>query len=508
MVRYSGLTDIDRSTAVVLYKERMIAHFHASSQSFGLLSRDSRNLFLSDGGLFLEGLSRPLGTFEATHRGLSPSDTSTVLSLLQTCTPMWSRFGPGSGQLDNYLSRLTYWIDLILRDLRGLGVKHAIFRTSSPHRASTICLQIACQIGQIQTTYLYTEWVSGRSLPVTLNLFGSPLTALGAKVSDHNPGENIDRFAGLAARGNPPSLQSKFLPKVSRSLRLSVAAVVAWRFISILKGGFRRVRYSGRRGKFALSTFESEVDLDFLGKWAWSLGEEISTMKVQARAVEVLREESKSSSYSQGEGRAVLFYAHFQPEASTFPEQGLVMSSMLRALDSIRDSGWVGPLVFREHPGTMRYFSEIGTTRVGVARNADFYRQIIQAGIELQFPENVYDKFPEAIVATVAGSIALERALLGLPTVVTGRPWFGRIPGSVEMTPDLAWLASYDRLLNLDGLKDEAAAYLRRLLGGRTITNLQGIGQVRHDRAPGAQADYIEEMGRLADWLVSNHEPR
>lgn len=496
-------------------KEQMIAHFHSSSQSVGLLSRDPRNLFLSDGGWFLEGLSLPLGTFEATHRGLSPSDTSTVLSLLQTCTPMWSRLGPGSGQLDNYLSRLTYWIDLILRDLRGLGVKYAIFHTSSPHHASTICLQIACQIAQIPTTYLYSEIVGGRSMPVSFSLFGTPLTPLGAEISSHDPGHNIELFADSAVIASTQWFEKKLLPKVSRSLYFSSAILVAWGFISPLKRGFRRVRSSGRRGKSALNTFESEVDLDFLGRRAWSIGEEFSTMKVQNRAIEVLKEESKRSSYSQGEGRAVLFYAHFQPEASTFPEQGVVMSQMLRALDSIRDAGWGGPIVFREHPATLRYFGNIvGPTRVGVARSANFYRQLTQAGVHLQWPEDVCDSFPDAIVATLAGSIALERALQGQPTLVLGRPWFGRIPGSVEMTSDTAWLASYDRLMRADGIRAEAVAHLVTLLRGTTIKNPHGIGYIfekaeeTSNSSTSAEREYIEEMGRLADWLVSNHEPR
>lgn len=82
------------------------------------------------------------------------------------------------------------------------------------------------------------------------------------------------------------------------------------------------------------------------------------------------------------------------------------------------------------------------------------------------------------------------------------------------MTSDTAWLASYDRLMRADGIRAEAVAHLVTLLRGTTIKNPHGIGYIfekaeeTSNSSTSAEREYIEEMGRLADWLVSNHGPR
>lgn len=482
----------------------MIVHFHAGHTAAGPLRKDTRNILFVDGSWSSDAVVRRLGEPGKERPGLTEDQTSTVMALLQSSTPMWSRLGPSMGQLDNYIRRLVRWIELIAKDLQGIGAICAVFHTSSPHRPSTLCLQIACQISGIQTVYLYTEWVAGRLLPMGFELFGSGLTPLGFNVSDYDSTFDVEKFAARAVLDEPPALEKRWFPVVSRSYRRGVALLLGWRSAVRLKRGVRnllcRARAGGRGQR--LNSFESEVDQDFSGSLGWTFREELETMKVQAAALEVLRGEGRKFAHADVQGRALVFYAHFQPEASTFPEQGPVFSSMLRALAAVRASGWNGPTVFREHPASMVYLGRDGPTRVGIARSPDFYLQIKETGGELQLPTESSGQWPDAIVATVAGTIALERAFRGLPTVVLGRPWFGDVPGAICLKPDGSWISDYDVSSQSDTICLSAKVYMNDYLSRKTITNVQGIGQVTAQKSPQHLLDYSKEMSRLADALM------
>lgn len=480
--------------------ERKIAQFHATRATSKLLATDDRNVFLIEG--FWQGSehgSKPIG-FSGPGSGLTKLQHEQVISLLAHCFPTWSRFAPRAGDLENYLRRLHNWTAKLYFDIKFQKIDGAVFHTSAPHHATTICFQIACQLAGIPVAYLYTEWIGGRSLPMTLDFPYGHLVPLGCVVSSYCSDEDIEAFSSRAELGAPPIFGETRRLASDSSIFLAALVDVPRRVIHHIK----RFKASTPPG----GDFEREVDLDNLGRPDMPWVEELLIMWNQKKALARLQELQVTEGLSNSEAEEICFFSHFQPEASTFPEQGLMLSYMPYSILLIRESGFTGKISYREHP-EVSFFARGGVpTRVGVSRSKEYYSYLHELGVVFDPPTRTGAEAQSKVIATVAGSIALERALLGKPTLVLGAPWFGKIPGSVSLgNPN--WSQELARVSASGTTKAEAADHLQRLLSLKTITNVQGIGGLPRDRELESAVSFALEMRHLGDFLLdTSNRPR
>jgi len=83
----------------------------------------------------------------------------------------------------------------------------------------------------------------------------------------------------------------------------------------------------------------------------------------------------------------------------------------------------------------------------------------------------------EFLPVTITGSVAVERALNGLHTIVTGYPWYLGLPGVIHLNDikDLNNLSA-DLLEFDENIALSAHQFLVSLLSKKTLTNATGIG--------------------------------
>ena len=176
----------------------------------------------------------------------------------------------------------------------------------------------------------------------------------------------------------------------------------------------------------------------------------------------------------------LLIAAHFQPEATSFPE-GWGMSNHIDIVIELKRLGYEDEIIYKEHTASFAYTAPIvGTTRVGMYRSVNYFKQLLKLGckfmdsnykLSLDLNENNW-----YLPVTITGTIALERSLAGLHTIVMGHPWYKGLPGVIHIND----------IKSLDNIRQEwvtpnqeigkkAKIFINNLLSNHTLLNIKGI---------------------------------
>ena len=135
--------------------------------------------------------------------------------------------------------------------------------------------------------------------------------------------------------------------------------------------------------------------------------------------------------------KLLLFFAHFQPRTS-FPEGG-ILNNNIDLLILIRAKGYKKTIFYKEHFGCKHYMEPyVLHTRTGMARDKKYLEHLDEMNCKFipmhQKIDLINSKYVNKFIPiTINGSIAIERALSGLGTIITGFPWWKDIPGVLHI---------------------------------------------------------------------------
>jgi hypothetical protein len=199
---------------------------------------------------------------------------------------------------------------------------------------------------------------------------------------------------------------------------------------------------------------------------------------------------------------AILIAAHYQPEATSFPE-GLDLHNHIDIVVEIRRRGYTGTILYKEHPASFLYTGPIiGFSQVGMYRSKIYYEQLIELGcqfLDIDFELSLNPSMASYYVpVTITGSIAVERSLAGYHTIVSGYPWYIDMPGVIS-------LRSLESLEQINpawarpdfDLAKSARQFLTSVLDGKTITNATGIGTARTDERETEKLQFLQEFENM-----------
>jgi hypothetical protein len=197
-----------------------------------------------------------------------------------------------------------------------------------------------------------------------------------------------------------------------------------------------------------------------------------------------------------------MIIAHTQPEASSFPESpGL--GNHIELVIRLRTLGFTGDIFYKEHPASFRYHDGfIGFSRTGLYRSESYVKQLRKLGCVLlneTIDHTISSTVQSSIlVVTLTGTVALERSLCGLPTIVAGEPWFKGLPGTLSLSE----MSDLDSISEMNLAPDDCISlssenFLVDLLGKNMITNSSGIGNLHvldDTSARGAYHDALKHI--------------
>lgn len=129
----------------------------------------------------------------------------------------------------------------------------------------------------------------------------------------------------------------------------------------------------------------------------------------------------------------IIIVAHMEPEATVVPEGGMY-SSNLDLILKFRSLGFKKDIFYKEHNGSLHYFNHsVGPTGVGGYRSKQYLNDLFSLEVKL-LPFNKYiTKNVSNWIVTITGTVAIERSLLGLKTIVAGEPWYKGLPGTISI---------------------------------------------------------------------------
>jgi hypothetical protein len=369
--------------------------------------------------------------------------------------------------------------DAVLADLIRLHealfsnkYNRAVFFTPIYHHRHTFLIDVVCDFLSIKRVFLYPNQVNGDLLPLIIEKAGVENRRL-LKVKRAVKKVDISDFVERCKLSKKPVTfeRDNLESGIYQSVFLAVLFCI-YRFLKAKFSGNKALRYYAKLG----------------------LVNEISLLFRQRRFVTEYKKIRKWSLDTIKFDRSILIAAHTQPEASSVPEGGLVRTHAELAI-RLKEQGFFGDIYYKEHPASLRYFDKyVGPTKSGQYRYANYVSSLQDYGIRfLRGDSNMLSlrSGESPLVITMTGTVALERALLGLRTIVTGYPWFIACPGVVHIKD-----ADFgdDGLVRESWLKpdlelaSEARLFIQQCLSESGIPNPEGIGNLH---------SYEDELMRL-----------
>ena len=437
-----------------------------------------------------------------THKyDLRGFDQHLLILKVRELGPIWSRW---SGCGDRY--------ELLIRDfsLRALGLAEqiksrgisiAIFHTSINHHIDSSIVQIACSLANIPQIFLYHEPVGNRLLPMIQFQDVYDRKPLGCKISNYNAAADVNKFKYWALNNKPPEYNytTRWVDK-NFYINYSIAL---WMDIKTAVKKFKRYPSSTDQ---PLETFAVKK---YIGQFQ-------SQALVQRHALKVYESTiidfNKLSDYVSENEKFYVIAAHHQPEATSFPEGGKY-DNHIDIVMNIRSNGYIGPILYKEHP-TIWNYSEGGLfSRVAIARSVAYYESLSALGV-LFLNSNVSlqkisELFPSSRMVTITGTIALERAFRGQSTIVAGQPWYKNLPSTISINTHEDWCNESDFSDGGAAVSDAqsyiAGNFLIDLLSNKTISNVTGVGILKTEKSSAHLEIGLLEHDRFLEFVEENY---
>lgn len=413
-----------------------------------------------------------------------------TLAKIRGWSAVISRWYDDGDQFDLKIREILFNSCLIARDLSILDVQNALFHTGVSHHVDSFICENACSLANIKQIFLYTEGFTGRLMPLVQykNIFDRyPLDLM---ISQFEYTKSINDL--LELKKNDLKKAGDKVSKRQESLIYSIFYLTFYSFVSNFVN-FIRTKINVKSKTFDIY-------------YRYRLITQFKQIIQQRKALNFYNT-NLCDTDSILPGKNLLIVGHYQPEATSFPEGG-DFTNHIDILLELRSKGFNKEIYYKEHPGIKAYLgSGIGHTRVGMARSEKYYKQLLKLGCKF-LPMDYYLPISKSnfLPVTITGTIALERSLMGLHTIVTGEPWWKGLPGTIRLDEIKSLKSINKKFLEIDdSIKKESFDFLKNMLDNKTITNAVGIGTGEIMTGNEQVNNFEIEYEKLVSFLISNH---
>tara|TARA_B110000027_G_scaffold129143_1_gene150367 strand:+ start:1197 stop:2678 length:1482 start_codon:yes stop_codon:yes gene_type:complete len=433
-----------------------------------------------------------------------------LIEKLRAWGPTWARWCGRGDQQELLLRKAALQCMSISLVLRNLNISTCIMHTGLSHHLDSVIFEYACEFAGIDRIYLYSQNISGRLLPLVQNGSIKTRLRLGATLSDFDETDNTIRFIDRTKVNLPPEIggmdSHSDIDNFWRALLhvLSVSAIKSFRRLLSI-GYYKFLSHRSKPGDIFSYLYNQYPFQDLFQIIQQRQG--LHYLNRHLKAVEC-----PDSSFVGSNTPKLLILAHYQPEASSFPE-GWEYGNHIDIVIAIRSKGYNGNVFYKEHPASSLYVIESSTTRVGMCRSRNYYEQLGDLGCKFikDTPGNKYggascDTF---MPITIVGTVAIERALNGLCTIVVGYPWFREMPGVISFS-EIKSLEDIDPswMVPNPAIAEAAFDFMVNELSNKTITNAPGIGNGVQLTDEDSLRSFRVEFDALLSFLFNPDRPK
>ena len=392
------------------------------------------------------------------------SSTRDAYSSLVENNPIFTRWQSDLTTFNITIPILAFEISRIVKYLKDKNVKVVIFSSAIAHHIESTVFAIACKIACVKQLFLYCNIAGGGIIPIL-----HEYDIFSRRVINHGMGdfcENQIRFDDFCNR-----FKENLPPKIN--------TVVTNRRKSYLLGTILLLKIL--LIKF-LVTCKNITKPVCLWEEKWSGLAEIRCMLRQRTALSFYQKHVQTLDLQPNFN--VIIAAHFQPEATSFPEGGNFFNHGFIVDEIYHKCGSNMRIAYKEHPTSVMVYENIHRlTRVGNQRSKEYYQSLIHRGVTfVDSSENLIDmvKKDGVFPVTITGSLVLELCLQGYRVVIAGEPWYKDIPGSIHLKDlDNIDLSSMKNLKS-EIISREAKSWIKHKILPNQLENPLGISDLRY----------------------------
>ncbi|CAN0046179.1 unnamed protein product, partial [Chrysoparadoxa australica] len=354
---------------------------------------------------------------------------SNLIDRIREFGPLWSRWMARGDQYELVYREALFNVLEINQGLEKYSAKVAIFNTGVSHHISTMIFEVACTLANVKQVFLYTNNIMlGRLLPLIQDQSIKDRRPVSIRFSEEKAMDNINRFIQNRQLGGTPESGGDLPKRHEESILFAIASISK----SLLKDILRPLKRCLSKDKLSTSVLNRFYDYPIYILFKQVIQQHFALLFYRKSI-----DKNKLISHRSSKQCRLLIAAHFQPEATSFPE-GWDCHNNIDIVLELRRKGYTKELFYKEHPATFMYTAEgVNFTRVGMSRSKHYYQQLLQLGCTFidsstELPLSVENDW--YLPVTITGTIAIERSLVGLHTIVTGNPWYKGLPGTLSLS--------------------------------------------------------------------------
>jgi hypothetical protein len=325
------------------------------------------------------------------------------------------------------LRMYAFLVILVCNYILDKKFKYIIFHSGISHHMNFVIFEISAKLLGIPQIFLYNLYPSNRLLPLVQVRSIKERVPLGLEVSEYNHEKDVEELYKPIINRTHSGIHHKpsktFLSFAFFMIRTAIGDIVFRK---------RNLNYN--------STLLYKQNVYYSKDLKIGINQ-IKALKYLQEKIRIDREEliKNFDLIIKQRHKDVVFFGHLQPEATSFPE-AWENANLLDSIIKLREAGFKDTIYFKEHFAsyTLAFsegiFGSKNPTRVGMFRSVDFYQQLEFLNCKFidETDRSLYDAIMEkSEVATLTGTVALERSFEGKKTIVMGYPWFKNFPSMI-----------------------------------------------------------------------------
>lgn len=421
-----------------------------------------------------------------------------VLKKLRSHGPTLSRWTDKGDQFESYYRLAIKHIHIVFTTLKKLKIDYVIFPTSVSHHMDTLILEIASSEAKIKQIFLYNIFGEeyngsiGRLLPLIQDKSIKDRRVIDFNVSKYDYTDSLKKIQNFNRSFSSSKNNFNLKSFVTYSLILLSKDLIKSKIKKLLINlSILKKTNKNKIGDFPIYKFSTHYNQMKNQKDGLKYYKEKC---ITNKAIDLLKKNNN-----------IVIAAHFQPEATSFPEGGPLFNH-IDIVYQLIEKKFKGNILYKEHPASnIMYEDYVGPTRVGMLRSIEYYKHLEELGclfLDTSFHLALDDSSNWYLPITITGSISHERSLNGYYTITSGKHHWGQIPGTIPLQL-IKSFASFDfsKYQYNEKIKNESFDYLTGLVSNKTIINGLGIGSGNKDLSKEINDNFVTEFENLIGTL-------
>ncbi len=470
--------------------------------TLNVLQRRENCFYYLDNNLykFKDGNIELISNYRNNFNTLKKNQIENLKKRIHLWAPTWTRWISKGYDYENLKATLIFELCKFNQILEVNNIEMVIFSTGIPHHPEIAGIFSLLQEKKIMSIFLFVDDFIGRLIPLKITDSLLDKETLNFKISQFSFQETIKEYRERSKKNLYPKntgLVGKFW-----QINFYVAALVILIFPFYKK--IKRLIFNKKK-EFLLFNYP---EYNFIEHLFLINQQRIFLNEYKKKQISLQQFFKGTNSKS----KKIIFYAHMQPEATSFPEGGHLYNN-IEIILALRAKGYKKEILYKEHFGSTNYLEKyILHTRIGINRNLKYLRMLESLNCKFLNINEKVDLINDSCIdllmpLTICGSIAIERSLSGLHTIITGYPWWREIPGVIHID-NLNFIDLKDEYFQPNDLIAKGAIdFLNSKLSNKTLSNPLGIG-VGHleniDERLNIENQFSYEMNKFLNHLELN----